>query len=171
MRPAAMAAILAMALGACSMPEFDGYRGFDTSVFKPRSTAVLREPMTRTVTAADLVDGSGACAAAPSAPAPEQTAGDPQAIPPAGAPLIAGGVALEMTECDVVHRIGPPERVDIGQNERNERTATLTYVRGARPGVYQFTAGRLTVIERAPEPPAPARPARPQRPAPKRTAS
>jgi hypothetical protein len=61
--------------------------------------------------------------------------------------------------------------VNIGQNERSERTATLTYIRSARPGIYQFTAGRLTAIERAPEPPAPARPQRQQRPAPKRAAS
>ena len=31
--------------------------------------------------------------------------------------------------------------------------STLTYIRGARPGIYRFTAGRLTSIERAPEPP------------------
>jgi hypothetical protein len=88
--------------------------------------------------------------------------------PPAGTPLIAGGVGLQMTECDVVNRIGPPERVEIGQNERSERTATLTYIRGARPGIYGFVGGRLATIERAPEPPPAQRPARPQRPAQKR---
>jgi hypothetical protein len=29
----------------------------------------------------------------------------------------------------------------------------ITYIRGPRPGIYRFTAGRLTSIERAPEAP------------------
>jgi hypothetical protein len=76
-----------------------------------------------------------------------------------------GGIALGMTECDVVKRAGPPEKVAVGQNERAERSVTLTYTKTMRPGVYTFTAGRLTSIERAPEPPPPPKPARPARPA------
>jgi hypothetical protein len=72
-------------------------------------------------------------------------------------PAVQGGVALQMTECDVVRRAGAPERVELGANERGERAVVLTYARGPRPGVYRFAGGRLYSIERGPEPPAPAR--------------
>jgi hypothetical protein len=65
----------------------------------------------------------------------------------------------------VVKRAGHPERFEFGTNERNERTVTLTYIQGPRPGIYRFAAGRLTSIERAPEPP---KPVRQQRKPPKR---
>jgi len=67
---------------------------------------------------------------------------------------------FEMTECDVVKRAGIAERAEIGTSERGERTARLTYINGQRPGIYYFTAGRLTTMERAPEPAAPQRPAK-----------
>ncbi len=152
------------------MPDTDSFRGFDLSVFQPKSTAVLRDDTQRPISAEDLVDGSGFCAGGAPPPAPAADGDQPPMPPPAGTPLIAGGVGLQMTECDVVNRIGPPERVEIGQNERSERTATLTYIRGARPGIYGFVGGRLATIERAPEPPPAQRPARPQRPAQKRAA-
>jgi hypothetical protein len=74
--------------------------------------------------------------------------------------MIPTAIALDMTECDVVKRAGHPERVEFSTNDRGERTVTLTYLQGARPGIYRFTAGRLTSIERAPEPPAPPKPER-----------
>ena len=58
-----------------------------------------------------------------------------------------------MTECDVVRRAGPVEKIDFGVNERGERTVTLTYMRGPMPGIYRFAGGRLVSIERAPAPP------------------
>jgi hypothetical protein len=72
-----------------------------------------------------------------------------------------------MTECDVVKRAGPPEKLDVGTNERGERKVTLTYIQGPRPGIYYFAAGRLTTMERAPEPPTPPKTARPAKPKPK----
>jgi hypothetical protein len=108
----------------------------------------------REVTAADLVNADGQCAAEQVAAAPNPDGdGSPQS-----AGTVAGGIALQMTECDVVRRAGAPEQLQIGTNERGERTAVITYIRGSRPGIYQFAAGRLTAIERAPEP-AGARPA------------
>ncbi|HXF89089.1 MAG TPA: hypothetical protein VNK48_12105 [Xanthobacteraceae bacterium] len=95
--------------------------------------------------------------------APEAAGSDPVTTPTNPA-LAVGGIALGMTECDVVKRAGPPEKVVIGTNERAERTVTLTYTGNMRPGIYTFTAGRLVSIERAPEPPAPQRPTRPARP-------
>jgi hypothetical protein len=67
--------------------------------------------------------------------------------------LLPGGIALQMTECDVVRRGGAPEQLQIGADERGDRSVVITYIRGPRPGVYRFTAGRLTSIERAPEAP------------------
>jgi hypothetical protein len=72
-----------------------------------------------------------------------------------------------MSECDVVKRAGSPEQVQIGANDRNERTAVLTYIRGPRPGIYHFTSGRLTLMERAPEPPPQPKPVRAKKRAPK----
>jgi len=106
----------------------------------------------RPVTAADLVSADGQCpvaAAEAAAPAPDA---DPAAPPTA--PLSSGGIALQMTECDVVRRAGAPEQLQIGTNERGERTVVLTYIRGSRPGVYRFAGGRLMTIERAPGAPA-----------------
>ena len=56
-------------------------------------------------------------------------------------------------------------REEHGSNDRAERTATLSYIHGPRPGIYGFVAGRVVSIERAPEPPAPPKPAKPAKPA------
>jgi hypothetical protein len=89
---------------------------------------------------ADLVGPDGQCAA-----------GRPEQAAEAGTPA-AVGVSLQMTECDVVGRIGTPDRVELGSTERGERSAILTYTRGARPGIYRFSGGRLTSMERGAEP-------------------
>jgi hypothetical protein len=70
-------------------------------------------------------------------------------------PLVAGGIALNMTECEVVRRAGHPERLDVGTDVHGERNVVMTYIHGERPGIYHFVAGRLKEIERAPEPPPP----------------
>ena len=62
------------------------------------------------------------------------------------------GIALQMTECDVVRRAGPPSEVQIGANERGDRTVTMTYAAADRP-IYRFTGGRLSLIDRGAEPP------------------
>jgi hypothetical protein len=92
--------------------------------------------------AADLVGPDGQCAAAPSRQ--EQAAG-------ATPETAAVGISLQMTECDVVGRLGTPSQVEFGTSPRGERSAVLTYTRGARPGIYRFTAGRLTSMERGAE--------------------
>jgi hypothetical protein len=100
---------------------------------------------------ADLIGPDGQCAAA----RPEQPA-------EAGTQAAAVGISLQMTECDVVNRLGTPDGVEFGSTERGERSASLTYKRGARPGIYRFSGGRLTSIERGAEP----APERPKKPAP-----
>ena len=91
---------------------------------------------------------------------PNSTAGGGQQ---SAAALVAGSVALQMTECDVVRRAGSPEKVDLGVDERGDRTVVLTYTHGPLPGIYRFIGGRLSVIERAPGAP-PAAATKPQKP-------
>lgn len=67
------------------------------------------------------------------------------------------GVALGMTECELIRIAGPTERIQIGANERGERSTTITYGEGERAGVYRFASGLLVSIEKAPEPERPQR--------------
>jgi hypothetical protein len=76
-------------------------------------------------------------------------------------PRVMGGVALGMTECQVVRRTGAPSNVAIapgGADGKGERKVVLTYDGGSRPGVYRFASGRLQVIEGLPSAPQTARP-------------
>src|SRR5437868_12109291 len=67
----------------------------------------------RPITANDLVDGNGSCPAplaSQQAPQPAPAANQAAGVPPtadAGS-LLSGGVALGMSECDVVFRAGSP---------------------------------------------------------------
>ena len=70
------------------------------------------------------------------------------------------GIGLGMTECDLVRQAGPVGGLELGTNERGQRTAVITYPRGERAGVYRFTSGLLVAIERVPEAPAPEKPQR-----------
>jgi hypothetical protein len=133
-----------LVVGACAMPDTDSFRAPDAStLFRPMSVTNYKDRVLPPVASEDLVDANGGCAGAA-----------------AGAGVIPAAIALEMTECDVVKRAGIAERAEIGTSERGERTARLTYINGQRPGIYYFTAGRLTTMERAPEPAAPQRPAK-----------
>lgn len=110
-------------------------------------------------TADDLVSQNGACPPAPmpAAPAPPPnptaaqggTPGAPDALPPNPGPpsLLGGGIALGMTECDVVYRAGTPASVQVGSNPNGDRVAVLTYNAGPRPGIYHFERGRLAAMD------------------------
>ena len=139
-------------LRACRIP--NSFRAPDASaLFRPMSVTNYKDKMLPPVAPADLVDADGSCAGAAATASGENV------------PMIPAAIALEMSECDVVKRAGIAEKVEIGTNERRERTATLTYINGQRPGIYHFTAGRLTVDgarARAAAPPKPAKkPAKP----------
>ena len=127
-----------------------------------RSVSIEAVPLfpEKPVTAEDLVSADGACPgmAPPGAPADAnaQTEGAP-------VPSTRGTVALSHTECDVVRGIGPPDSVNLSNNERGDRVAVVNYSRGQRAGIYTFTAGRLSSIERGAEPVAPARTAKPKK--------
>ena len=115
------------------------------------------EFLLRPVTPADLVGRGPMREPAAAAPAPTSPDAGPDAAA-RGVPLVQGGIALQMTECDVVLRSGPPEQLEFGTNERGDRTVVITYIRGNRPGVYRFAGGRLYSIERPPGPPPTERP-------------
>jgi len=122
-----------------------------------KNVSIETPPLTpdKPVTPEDLVSAEGACPGmAP--PADANALADGAAAAP---PAPAGHVALGHTECDVVRGAGAPDNVNLSSNG-GERLAVLTYSKGPRAGIYTFRAGRLSSIERAPEPVAPARPAR-----------
>jgi hypothetical protein len=122
------------------------------------------------ITAADLVDSNGACptplappaGVAQPAPAAQPTAAAAPGSPVNGAApvsdsnsLLGGGVALGMSECDIVSRAGQPNSVQLGKNPNGDRTAVLTFNAGPRPGIYHFERGALMEVESVPAPPAP----------------
>lgn len=128
-----------------------------------RSISIETPPLTpdRPVTAEDLVSADGACPGMTPAPG----AGDANALADgAGAPAARGGtVALGHTECDVIRGIGAPDNVNFSNNGRGDRVAVVTFSRSPRAGIYTFTAGRLTSIERGPEPVAQPKVAKPKK--------
>ena len=91
-----------------------------------------------------------------------QTGGGASAAPALPPEVRSGpsGIALQMTECEVVRVAGYTDRVEIGANERGQRSVTLTYLDGVRPGIYRFLGGRLASMERVAEPPQPKKPQR-----------
>lgn len=112
----------------------------------------------RPVTPNDLVNENGACPPAPmvaaAPPPPPDPAAAPGTMPSApgampGPPSLLGeGIALGMSECDVVYRAGPPASVQLGSSPNGSRTAVLTYNGGPRPGIYRFEGGRLMDMDR-----------------------
>ncbi len=100
--------------------------------------------------------GGGAPSATQAAAAPNSGL---QRLESTSAPLVTGGIALGMTECQAVQRAGTPSNVAISTGEKGERKVVLTYLSGPRPGIYTFSGGRLNVVELAPEQPKSAKPA------------
>jgi hypothetical protein len=117
----------------------------------------------RPITANDLVQPGGVCPPPPAAAAQAQpnpaVTSNPGATPVVANNadgLLGGGIALDMSECNVVYRAGQPTSVEIGQNASGDRTAVLTFDSGPRPGIYRFERGRLTQLDRvATSPPPP----------------
>lgn len=119
-----------------------------------RNVSIESPPLTpdKPVRPDELVSADGACPGMPSPGADAQALTDG----PAGAPPAPGGtVALGHAECDVVRGIGAPDSVNLSNSPGGERVAVVTWSRGARAGIYTFTSGRLSSIERGPEPVAP----------------
>jgi hypothetical protein len=118
-----------------------------------KNVSIDTPPLTpdKPVTAEDLVSAEGACPgmAAANVPTNANASSDGNAAP---APAPVGTVALGHTECDVVRGIGAPDAVNISKNPRGDRVAVVNFSQGARAGIYTFTAGRLTSVERGAEP-------------------
>ncbi|WP_416221134.1 hypothetical protein [Rhodopseudomonas palustris] len=117
-----------------------------------KNISIETPPLTpdKPVTAEDLISADGMCPgmAQPGAADANAQGGDPAAP----AMTSSGTVALGHTECDVARGAGAPDSVNLSTNERGQRVVLLTYARGPRAGIYTFTAGRLTSIERVAEP-------------------
>ena len=126
-----------------------------------RNVSIETAPLTpeKPVMAEDLVSADGGCPGM-AGPADANALTDGAAGGPA--PSTRGTVALGHTECDVVRGIGAPDNVSLSNNPRGDRVAVVNYSRGQRAGIYTFTAGRLTSIERGPDPVAQPKAAKPK---------
>lgn len=164
---------LALALAACSLDSglFSKSDSKNDATYTQHQ-APKGDGKQRVVRADDLIDASGHCAGEAAAPqALNFTAGaqagpaTPNAPPPdanAATTPPRTGVGLGMTECDVVRAIGHTDRIEISTDPGGRRNVTLTYLQGARPGIYRFVAGQLVSLERVDEAPAAAKPAKPK---------
>lgn len=123
---------LAGALGGCSA---------EVSTFKADWNwwSNSKPPPARAAAPTALVGPDGSCAADTSEPR---------------------GVALGMTECDLIRVAGPTGQIAISADTRGERAVTITYPAGERAGIYRFASGVLVSIDRVPEPAGPQRPQR-----------
>jgi hypothetical protein len=159
------AAALAVALSGCSSLGIDN----DQPLFRKQfdftgkaggysfsDTQQVRQA--QPITANDLIAANGSCSPPPAAPVAPAATPNP-AVAPVVAPdtpsLLGEGVALGMSECEVVWRAGAPNNVELGKNPNGERTAVLTFDSGPRPGIYRFERGRLMEMDSVAPPPAP----------------
>lgn len=127
-----------------------------------RSLALETPPLSeqRAIAPDDLISAEGYCAGmAPPSDANAMTEGEPAGATP-GTPGQSAGIALGRSECEVARYAGRPDNIELSNDPSGDRTAVLTYLKGPRPGIYRFIAGRLTSVERAPVPETPAKPAR-----------
>jgi hypothetical protein len=164
---AALTLGMAVALAGCANVDFDTQEAWFSKPFRLVSEtggytfSELQESkqQQRPITANDLVNSNGGC---PPPVAPQAQAGPgAQPVAPAAAPdtasLLGTGIALGMSECDVVFRAGQPSSVQIGKNPNGDRTVVLTFPTGPRAGIYHFERGALmemdAVAEPAPPPP------------------
>jgi hypothetical protein len=183
--PAMAIAALFLALAACSPPNeqaSDSDLRTKLRLTRPDWTQAMKPTVNaaRALGPEDFVGPDGRCAGDPAPAAgqpapgalyfqagPEANPGPAPALPgsaPPGGSQPGRGIALEMSECDLVRAAGYTGQVEISRNERGERSVVLTYLQGAHPGIYRFVSGRLKSIERAPELPAAAKPAAPKKP-------
>ena len=116
-----------------------------------KNISIETPPLTpdKPVGAEDLVSADGACPGIAAANVPTNANASSDGAP---APAPTGTVALGHTECDVVRGIGAPDAVNISNNPRGDRVTVINFSQGTRAGIYTFTSGRLTSVERGAEP-------------------
>jgi hypothetical protein len=130
-----------------------------------RNVSIETAPLSpdKPVTPDDLISADGQCPgmAPPGAAADANALSDGAATAPTSSKR--GAVALGHTECDVARGIGAaPDSVNLSTDAVGRRVALLSYSHGSRPGIYTFTAGRLSSVERGPEPAAQPKTAKPK---------
>jgi hypothetical protein len=136
-------------VGPDDMVSADGRCGAPTA-----AVAQAAEPAKAAAAESDDADSAVGTPATPASAGPNPGLERLQAAP---GPQVSGGIALGMTECQALQRAGTPSNVAISAGEKGERKVVLTYLSGPWPGIYTFSAGRLAVVERAPEQPKPAK--------------
>src|SRR5215470_18930569 len=114
-------AVLGSAIGACSSD-----LSLNNVTLVPKPETLLRKPdwaiysngkaqfEQRAIAPTDLVAPDGTCPVVAGAASGFADSGTAGGAPQAAAPT--GGIALQMTECEVVQRAGPVEQIDIGSN-------------------------------------------------------
>jgi hypothetical protein len=161
---------IALALGGCANVDLENKDAWFSKPFQivSRSGGYTFSDLqdakerARPISANDLVASNGSCPASAAQPVPQQAPVAEAANQPGGAapttdtsvPL-SDGVALGMSECDVVLRAGAPSAVQIDKAPNGDRISELTFNTGPRPGIYHFQAGTLMEVERVQVPPAP----------------
>ena len=163
---ASRALLLALAAALCGCSDFDTSGSWFVKPLRLYGsnlgytyTQFDDAKLNRPITANDLVDANGACPRYV-VPSPPPAAGAaPAASPTDAASLLGAGIAIGMSECDIVARLGQPNAVNVGRGPGGDRAVALTFSSGPRPGVYRFAGGRLTEMDRvevpqaaAPEP-------------------
>ena len=150
---------IAIALSGCANVDLENKDAWFSKPFKfvgnkgGFTFSELHESKVRAqpITANDLIEANGSCPP----PAAQQAAASTPVDPSGGAPsatdtgaLLSGGIALGMSECDVVFRAGAPSDIQIDQNPNHDRTTVLTFNSGPHPGIYHFRGGALIEVER-----------------------
>ena len=115
-----------------------------------RNVSIETPPLTpdQPITPEDLISAEGQC------PGMAPQGADANALSDGSAPAAGtkpGAVALGHTECDVARGIGTPDSVNLSTDAAGRRVALVTWSRGPRAGIYTFTSGRLSSIERGPD--------------------
>ena len=165
---AAFPLVVTVVLGSCSGPDLSqiSVPKVDSSIFVTPNFNEFqkREQALGAIGPQDLVDASGRCAAAASAQTADVAGGGQAGAGTTPAAQLSGRpIVLKMSECDLVGTAGAPQDIQIGANERGDRTVTLEYKAGIHAGIYRFVSGRLVSVERvegAPGAPAQKPPAR-----------
>ena len=158
-RAALLAGTAALAACSASVPDLSQFKLPNPRQLLPSNSDTYVAPVSarasRPVGPQDLVDGQGLCPGM--ATGAEIASGSDAAAAAAPAPpAVPGAVGLDMSECEVVRAAGQPQSVNIGTNDRGDRRVVMTYANSERAGTYEFVSGRLTSLERGPEPPPPA---------------
>jgi hypothetical protein len=129
----------------------DGRCG-SSPVFAPGPAPAAAEPVAQSPASAPINPRSNQALYFTAGPETGRPAGAaPSALPPQ---VRTGptGIALQMTECQVVAVAGYTDRVEISGGLGGQRLVTLTYLSGERPGIYRFVNGRLNTMERVEAP-------------------